>query len=87
MSFQPVNPKPFLQQQTGKPVAVRLKWGMEYRGFLVSTDNYMNFQVSCMSGRRGQMGGQVDAPICLRVPILCSPKSRGTVRQSRTSIC
>ena len=45
-TFQPVNPKPFLQQQTGKPVVVRLKWGMEYKGFLVSTDNYMNFQVS-----------------------------------------
>lgn len=44
-TFQPVNPKPFLQQQTGKPVQVKLKWGMEYKGFLVSTDNYMNFQV------------------------------------------
>lgn len=43
--FQPVNPKPFLQLQTGKPVVVRLKWGMEYKGFLVSTDNYMNLQV------------------------------------------
>ena len=25
---------------------VRLKWGLEYRGFLVSTDGYMNLQVS-----------------------------------------
>lgn len=41
-----MNPKPFLQQQTGKSVLVRLKWGMEYKGFLVSTDNYMNLQVS-----------------------------------------
>jgi len=70
---QPVNPKPFLQMQTGKPVVVRLKWGMgepclreavrrtaadvvrtsaEYKGFLVSTDNYMNFQVSpCAEGQ------------------------------------
>ena len=24
---------------------VKLKWGMEYKGFLVSTDNYMNLQV------------------------------------------
>ncbi|PWN94075.1 putative small nuclear ribonucleo protein F [Acaromyces ingoldii] len=46
-SFQPVNPKPFLQLQTGKPVVVRLKWGgMEYKGFLVSTDNYMNLQLA-----------------------------------------
>lgn len=48
MSFTPTNPKPFLQEQTGKLVSVKLKWGenMEYRGYLVSTDNYMNFQVS-----------------------------------------
>lgn len=48
MSFTPTNPKPFLQDQTGKLVSVKLKWGenLEYRGYLVSTDNYMNFQVS-----------------------------------------
>ncbi|BGP48574.1 hypothetical protein JCM10450v2_004450 [Rhodotorula kratochvilovae] len=44
MSVQPVNPKPFLADLTGKPVLVRLKWGMEYKGYLVSTDNYMNLQ-------------------------------------------
>lgn len=42
---QVVNPKPFLSDLTGKPVFVRLKWGMEYKGYLVSTDNYMNLQV------------------------------------------
>lgn len=42
---QVVNPKPFLADLTGKPVYVRLKWGMEYKGYLVSTDNYMNLQV------------------------------------------
>ena len=26
-------------------VNVRLKWGLEYRGYLVSTDSYMNLQV------------------------------------------
>jgi small nuclear ribonucleoprotein F len=26
-------------------VFVRLKWGLEYKGFLVSTDGYMNLQV------------------------------------------
>ena len=40
-----VNPKPFLNELTGKSVQVKLKWGMEYRGFLVSIDNYMNLQV------------------------------------------
>jgi small nuclear ribonucleoprotein F len=28
----PVNPKPFLNSLTGKPVIVKLKWGMEYKG-------------------------------------------------------
>jgi hypothetical protein len=40
-----VNPKPFMQELTGKLVYVRLKWGLEYKGFLVSTDGYMNLQV------------------------------------------
>lgn len=25
---------------------VRLKWGMEYKGYLVSVDNYMNLQLA-----------------------------------------
>jgi hypothetical protein len=28
----PVNPKPFLNDLTGKPVVAKLKWGMEYKG-------------------------------------------------------
>ena len=34
-----------MQELTGKAVYVRLKWGLEYKGFLVSTDGYMNLQV------------------------------------------
>ncbi|KAB5593398.1 Aspartyl-tRNA synthetase [Ceratobasidium theobromae] len=45
-SVTPVNPKPFLQELTGKPVFVRLKWGLEYKGYLVSTDSYMNLQLA-----------------------------------------
>ncbi|KAJ8585296.1 LSM-domain-containing protein [Rhizopogon salebrosus TDB-379] len=45
-SVNPVNPKPFMQELTGKPVFVRLKWGLEYKGFLVSTDGYMNLQLA-----------------------------------------
>ena len=41
-----VNPKPFLQDLKGKPVMVRLKWGMEYKGYLVSVDAYMNLQLA-----------------------------------------
>lgn len=32
MQTVPVNPKPFLNDLTGKPVVVKLKWGMEYKG-------------------------------------------------------
>jgi len=42
----PVNPKPFLNNLTGKPVIVKLKWGMEYKGYLVSVDSYMNLQLA-----------------------------------------
>ncbi|KAG2195483.1 small nuclear ribonucleoprotein F [Mucor mucedo] len=45
-AFVPVNPKPFLNELTGKPVAVKLKWGNEYHGYLVSVDNYMNLQLA-----------------------------------------
>jgi small nuclear ribonucleoprotein F len=42
----PVNPKPFLTGLVNKTVAVKLKWGMEYRGLLVSVDSYMNLQLA-----------------------------------------
>ncbi|CAO3679802.1 unnamed protein product [Umbelopsis vinacea] len=45
-AFVPVNPKPFLNELTGKPVMVKLKWGGEYKGFLVSVDLYMNLQLA-----------------------------------------
>lgn len=44
-----MNPKPFLNGLTGKPVLVKLKWGMEYKGYLVSVDGYMNLQVNNFS--------------------------------------
>lgn len=42
----PINPKPFLNGLTGKPVIVKLKWGHEYKGLLVSVDGYMNMQLA-----------------------------------------
>lgn len=42
----PINPKPFLNGLTGKKVIVQLKWGHEYKGFLVSVDSYMNLQMA-----------------------------------------
>lgn len=41
-----LNPKPFLTNLTGKPVVARLKWGMEYKGVLLSVDSYMNLQLA-----------------------------------------
>nr|CAB3266449.1 small nuclear ribonucleoprotein F [Phallusia mammillata] len=46
MTTLPMNPKPFLNALTGKPVLVKLKWGMEYKGYLVSVDGYMNMQLA-----------------------------------------
>mmetsp|Transcript_14678 Transcript_14678/g.25088 ORF Transcript_14678/g.25088 Transcript_14678/m.25088 type:complete len:81 (+) Transcript_14678:21-263(+) len=46
MASIPVNPKPFLGDLTGKPVIVKLKWGMEYKGYLAAVDNYMNLQLA-----------------------------------------
>ncbi|KAJ3019717.1 UNVERIFIED_CONTAM: hypothetical protein HDU68_010557 [Siphonaria sp. JEL0065] len=46
MDFTPVNPKPFLNSLTGKPVLIKLKWGQEYKGFMTSVDSYMNVQLA-----------------------------------------
>ncbi|KAL2701138.1 hypothetical protein AAEP93_007957 [Penicillium crustosum] len=43
MSFQPLNPRPFLQARVGTEVLIRLKWAQtEYKGTLESIDSYMN---------------------------------------------
>ena len=40
-----VNPVPFLTGLVEKEVMVKLKWGMEYKGKLLSFDSYMNLQL------------------------------------------
>merc|ERR1712168_289091 len=61
--FMPLNPKPFLNGLTGKPVMVKLKWGMEYKGYLVSVDGYMNLQLAnteeCIDGALAGNLGEV----------------------------
>nr|CAD7445758.1 unnamed protein product [Timema bartmani]CAD7460827.1 unnamed protein product [Timema tahoe] len=42
----PINPKPFLNGLVGKPVIVKLKWGHEYKGYMISVDGYMNLQLA-----------------------------------------
>lgn len=39
-------PKPFLTALRGKPVAVKLKWGVSFTGILVSEDNFMNLHLA-----------------------------------------
>ena len=61
--FQATLPKPFLAELVGSKVAVRLKWGMEYHGHLVSVDPYMNLLVAnteeyadgVLAGRLGEV--------------------------------
>lgn len=52
-----------LQSLVDKEVIIRIKWGQEYTGRLVSVDSYMNIQLSnCSEWKDGQdMGvlGQV----------------------------
>jgi small nuclear ribonucleoprotein F len=53
--FIPLNPRPFLQNLVGQEVNVKIKWGQEYTGRLVSTDSYMNIQ---LSGAEEWSGGE-----------------------------
>ncbi|KAG8274165.1 small nuclear ribonucleoprotein F [Homalodisca vitripennis] len=60
MATMPINPKPYLNSLTGKPVIVKLKWGQEYKGFLVSVDTYMNLQLASSEEYvDGKMTGQL----------------------------
>ncbi|TID21385.1 small nuclear ribonucleoprotein F [Venturia nashicola] len=43
--FTPINPRPMLQALVDKDVIIRLKWGQEYHGKLISVDSYMNIQM------------------------------------------
>lgn len=46
LPFEPVNPRPFLADCIGQSVTVKLKWGMDYTGVLISFDKYMNYQLA-----------------------------------------
>ncbi|KAK2197355.1 bifunctional LSM domain superfamily/LSM domain [Babesia duncani] len=60
----PLNPKPFLNNLTGKRVIVKLKWGMEYKGTLKSYDGYINLALQDAEEweggvLKGKLGGDV----------------------------
>ncbi|CZT24054.1 related to snRNP protein SMX3 [Ramularia collo-cygni] len=68
MSFIPLNPRPMLQGLVNKEVIIRIKWGQEYTGRLVSVDSYMNIQ---LSGAKEWKDG-VDAGTLGQVLIRCN---------------
>ena len=41
-----INPKPFLNSLLGTVVICKLKWGQEYKGYLLSVDGYHNLQLA-----------------------------------------
>lgn len=59
----PINPKPFLNGLTGKAVIVKLKWGHEYKGYLVSVDGYMNMQ---LANTEEHIDGEVTGKQCFK---------------------
>ena len=55
-----MSPKLFLSELIGKEVVIKLKWGQEYVGFLVSTDSYTNVQLSgCREFIKGAFAGDL----------------------------
>ncbi|XP_038204505.1 small nuclear ribonucleoprotein F-like [Arvicola amphibius] len=53
----PLNPKPFLSGLTGKSVVVKLKWGMEDKGYLVAVDGHVNVQLANTEYIDGALSG------------------------------
>ncbi|GFS74867.1 hypothetical protein NPIL_131461 [Nephila pilipes] len=52
MSVQITNPAPFLGGLIGKWINVRLKYGLDICGKLVSTDAYMNVSLECVKQKK-----------------------------------
>ncbi|KAH3666468.1 hypothetical protein OGAPHI_003464 [Ogataea philodendri] len=67
MSFQPINPKPYLQSLINKQVVLKLKFNnIEYHGKLLSVDNYMNLlldkdvkEIETSSGTTTELGDEL----------------------------
>ena len=68
------NPRPFLEELAGKVVFVKLKWGLEYKGYLLSSDAYMNLQLEqCEEFIDGESQGNLG-----EVLIRCAPAIKCT---------
>ena len=67
-----MKPKLFLNGITGKAIMVKLKWGHEYKGYLVSVDTDMNLQLAqteeFIDGNfTGKLGAVLVSSICMCV--------------------
>ncbi len=57
----PVNPKPFLNDLTGNPIIVKLKWGMEYKGAQILSQRLLAFLgATCLRTSRSKLSGTVE---------------------------
>ena len=64
-------PKAFLQAMANQRVSVKLKWGMEYTGRLISADTYMNLQLAnSEEWIGGEMKGNL-GEILIRFRFIC----------------
>jgi small nuclear ribonucleoprotein F len=60
MNLELVSPTAFVESLKGKSVVVKLKWGMEYKGFLSSSDEYMNLHlVGTEEWTNGKLAGNL----------------------------
>jgi small nuclear ribonucleoprotein F len=41
-----ISPRSFVKTLIGQTIVVKLKWNMEYRGRLISSDSYLNIRLS-----------------------------------------
>lgn len=60
------HPEPFLSSLIDKAIVVRLKWGMEYVGVLVSFDKRMNIQLKEAEEFIGGVSQGNIGTVCLR---------------------
>lgn len=76
-----MNPKPFLQDLTGRQVLVRLKWNdTEYKGKLVSVDTYMNLQLDdAVEYIKGKQQGEIGEVLIRYVGFCAFDDQRGTI--------
>ncbi|CCA67242.1 hypothetical protein PIIN_01075 [Serendipita indica DSM 11827] len=59
-----------------KAVAVKLKWGLEYRGFLVSTDAFMNLQLANTEEYQDGKSNGALGEVFIRYAALIVPESK-----------